>query len=59
MSYTVISEGTDAPLATVVENVLEALNLAHDEARKGKEIAVTTDSGWFLTLDQLEELVKQ
>lgn len=46
-------------MATVVENVLDALNLAHDEARKGKEIAVTTESGWFLTLDQLEELVKQ
>jgi hypothetical protein len=58
--YTVISEGLDAPSATVVENALAALNVARQEAGKsGGEVTITTDNGWFLTLDQLEEMVKQ
>lgn len=60
LSFTVISEGAPAPSATVVDNVLDALNLAkHEAEKKRREVIVTTDTGWYLTLDELEELVRQ
>ncbi len=59
MSYTVISEGIPAPSATVVDNVLAALHLARSVEKDGHEVTIASDSGWILTSDQLEELVRQ
>jgi hypothetical protein len=60
MTFTVISEGTAGPSATVVESVLDALNLARHQARGAEDqITIATDNGWILTLDELEEMVRQ
>ena len=60
VSYTVISEGAEAPSATVVDNILDALSLARFEAEKAKkEVTIATENGWFLSLDELENMVRQ
>ena len=60
LSYTVISEGVGAPSATVVDSVLDALKLAKFEARKSSgEVTIAAENGWILTLDELEDLVRQ
>ncbi|HVI28480.1 hypothetical protein [Hansschlegelia sp.] len=59
MSYTVISQAEPSPVATVVPTVIEALSLARELAKQAEDrITIATDSGWMLSLDELEELVK-
>jgi indole-3-glycerol phosphate synthase len=59
MSYTVIAEVDQGPVATVAPTVFDALALARRYAREGDEgVTISTDTGWFLTLDELEELAK-
>ncbi|MFD1703083.1 hypothetical protein ACFSCV_08705 [Methylopila henanensis] len=60
MLYTVIFEGDNDPSATVVDGALNALNLAQHEARSKRcEVTIATENGWYMSLDELEELVRQ
>lgn len=58
MSYTVIAAADSGPVATVASSVLDALKLVQDLERTGEPITIASDTGWILTVEELEELAK-
>ena len=58
MSYTVIASAENGPTATVAPSVIDALLLARGLGTDDANITIATDTGWILTLDELEELAK-
>lgn len=58
MSYTIVSR-SEPPRAEVVPTVIDALALARALAREADDkVTIMSDSGWVLTLEQLEYLVE-
>jgi hypothetical protein len=59
MSYTVVSHAKRDPQSVVVITVMDALILARELLEEVDErVTIMTDSGWILTVDELEELAK-
>lgn len=58
MSYTVIAAAESGPVATVAPSVLDALKLVRDLGREGEQITIASDTGWILTVEELEALAK-
>lgn len=59
MSYTVIVEAKDGPVATVAPSVLDALLLARGVASQDNiEVTIAGEDGWILTLEELEALAR-
>lgn len=58
MSYTIVMR-TEPTYAEVVPTVVDALSLARALSESADEmITIMSDSGWILTLEELEYLVK-
>lgn len=58
MAYTVIAAVESGPVATVAFSVTDALRLVHDHEKGADQITIASDSGWILTVDELEALGK-
>lgn len=58
MAYTVIASAESGSVATVASTVLDALRLVHDLEKEGEQVTIASDTGWILTVDELEALAK-
>ncbi|GLK54533.1 hypothetical protein JOD31_001700 [Methylopila capsulata] len=60
MAYTVFAQQDQVSIATTVPTAVDALKLAQRFAQEGGEehILVSDETGWVLTLDELEEMVR-
>ncbi|MFC3695696.1 hypothetical protein [Chenggangzhangella methanolivorans] len=58
MSYTVIAAAESGPVATVASSVLDALRLVQDLEKDGDQVTIASDTGWILTVEELEALAK-
>lgn len=58
MSYTVIAAAKSGPVATVASSVLDALRLVQNLQKDGDQITIASDTGWILTVEELEALAK-
>lgn len=60
MAYTVFTQEDQVQIATTVPTALDALRLAQHYAASGDDhsILISAETGWILTLDELEEMVK-
>ncbi|RXF73584.1 hypothetical protein [Hansschlegelia zhihuaiae] len=59
MSYTVIVDAEEGPVATVARSVLDALLLARGlKTEDDDRLTIAADNGWILTIEELEELAK-
>lgn len=58
MSYTVIAAADSGPVATVTPSVLDALRLVQTLGKTGEQVTIASDTGWILTVEELEALAK-
>jgi hypothetical protein len=59
MTYTVFDSSAVQPRGIVASTVLDALTLARQLEREAeREPIIASETGWMLTVDELEELAR-